>query len=181
MSLSRRQFFRRFIGSNEKTNAQRAARYEVMETYVRTHLLPYDFSLTADQEAELFSDVRAALEGSTDEELFSVVIRHIMEELVDHKLQPWREENRLRDQAERIREIREAAVDYVGAFLNVQASPTTVDQLRQRLAVQDPQTLEAELRNRIQSWLGGLEEDHLLQYDVFTVKDLVFAQLRSWC
>ena len=181
MSLSRRQFFRRFLGSNEKTNAQRAARYDVMETYVRTHLLPYDFSLTAEQEADLFTDVRATLAGSTDDELFSVVIRHIMEELVDHKLQPWREENHVKNQADRVREIRDAALDYVGTFLNVQASPTTVDQLKLRFGTQDLQALEADLRNRIQSWVAGLDDDQVLQYDVFTVKDLVFAQLRSWC
>jgi len=44
-----------------------------------THLLPYDFSLTAEQEADLFAEVRTTLQG--DDELFSVVIRHMMEEL----------------------------------------------------------------------------------------------------
>ena len=88
-----------------------------METYVRTHLLPYDFSLTAEQEADLFAEVRTILQGATDDELFSVVIRHMMEELVDVKVQPWREENRLNNQLERVKEIRDAAVDYVAPFL----------------------------------------------------------------
>jgi hypothetical protein len=181
MSLSRRQFFRRFWSPTEKSNEQRQARYEIMETYVRTHLLPYDFSLTAEQEAELFADVRTTLHGATDDELFSVVARHMMEELVDVKVQPWREENRLKDQSERVKEIRGAAVDYVGTFLSVQASPSTVEQLKQRVEISDPQALEAELRRRIGDWIAGVDDEQLLQYDVFTVKDLVFAQLRSWC
>ncbi|HYR92386.1 MAG TPA: hypothetical protein VE422_50540 [Terriglobia bacterium] len=152
-----------------------------METYVRTHLLPYDFSLTAEQEADLFAEVRTTLHGATDDELFSVVIRHMMEELVDIKVQPWREDNRLKSQQERVKEIRDAALDYVGTFLGVQASPSTLDQLRQRIGISDAQALEAELRKRIGEWIVGVEDDQLLQYDVFTVKDLVFAQLRSWC
>ena len=152
-----------------------------METYVRTHLLPYDFSLTAEQEADLFAEVRTILQGATDDELFSVVIRHMMEELVDVKVQPWREENRLKNQLERVKEIRDAAVDYVGTFLGVQASPSTLEQLRQAVGINDPQSLEAELRRRVAEWIIGVEDDQLLQYDVFTVKDLVFAQLRSWC
>ena len=82
-----------------------------METYVRTHLLPYDFSLTAEQEADLFAEVRTTLQGATDDELFSVVIRHMMEELVDVKVQPWREENRLNNQLERVKEIRDAVLE----------------------------------------------------------------------
>ena len=38
-----------------------------------------------------------------------------------------------------------------------------------------------ELRARVQDWIVTVEENELLQYDVVTVKDLVFAQLRSWC
>jgi hypothetical protein len=152
-----------------------------METYVRTHLLPYDFSLTSEQEADLFADVRATLERSPDEELFSAFIRAIIEEVVDTKIQPWREENHLRSRSDRVKEIRDAATDYVSTFLNLQATPTTVEQLKQRLGMGDSQALDAELRMRIQAWVGGLEDEQLLQYDVFTVKDLVFAQLRSWC
>jgi len=157
------------------------ARYEVMETYVRTHLLPYDFSLTSDQEADLFAEVRATLERSPDEELFSAFMRPIIEEKVEAKIRPWREENRLRSQSDHLKELREAAADYVSSFLNLQATPAAVEQLKQRFGIADSQALEAELRTRINAWVAELEDEQLAQYDVFTVKDLVFTQLRSWC
>ncbi len=181
MSLSRRQFFRRLWNRADKSRSQRLARYEVMETYVRTHLLPYDFSLTSEQETDLFAEVRGTLERSPDEELFSAFIRAIIEEVVDTKIQPWREENHLRSQADRLKEIRGAATDHVSTFLNLQATPAAVEQLKQRFGMDDSHALEAELRMRIDAWVAALEDEQLLQYDVFTVKDLVFAQLRSWC
>ena len=181
MSLSRRQFFRRLWNPSDASRAQRLARYEVMETYVRTHLLPYDFSLTSEQEADLFAEVRALLERSPDDELFSVFIRAIVEEVVETKIRPWREENRLRSESDRLKEVRDAAADYVGSFLSLQATPAAVEQLKQRFGIDDSPALEAALRMRISAWVGGLEDEQLAQYDVFTVKDLVFAQLRSWC
>ena len=152
-----------------------------MDTYVRTHLLPYDFGLTADQEAELFASVRAALEETKDEELFSSVLRFKVEEVVDRKIRPWREESQLNEQLNRLKEIRHSAADYVSTFLNAQATPAAIDQLKLRCAIQDSKALEAELRNRIQEWIATVEDSELLQYDVVSVKDLVFAQLRSWC
>lgn len=184
MSLSRRQFFRRFWHTGEKPASnpnERSSRYEALETYARTHLLPYDFSLSADQEAELFSELRSALEKASDDELFSVVIRGRIEEVVEMKLQPWREQNRLRYQSDRAKEIRGSAADYVGAFLSVQATPAAIESLKQRFGTADIPTLEAELRKRIEAWLTDVEDEQLLQYDVFTAKDMVFAQLRSWC
>ena len=88
MSLSRRQFFRRFVKPGEKTRQERRGRYELMDAYVRTHLLPYDFALTADQEAELFAAVRSALEKTSDEELFSSILRFKVEEIADGKIRP---------------------------------------------------------------------------------------------
>lgn len=182
MSLSRRQFFRRFWSpADEKPRPDRGPRYDVMETYVRTHLLPYDFSLTAQQEAELFGEVRAALERASDNDLFSVVIRAQIEEVVEAKLAPWREESRMHHQSERIKEIRESAPDYVSTFLSFQATPVAVEQLKKRFQIEHSKELEAELRNRIATWIASVDDEQLLQYDVFTVKDLVFAQLRSWC
>lgn len=181
MSLSRRQFFRRFWGPTDKSRPERLARYEVMETYVRTHLLPYDFSLSADQEAELFAGVRTALERASDNDLFSVFIRGQIEEVVETKIQPWREESRLKQQAERLKEIRDSAADYVSTFLSFQATPMTIEQLKQRFGIDDAKALEAHLRKKIETWIAGVDDEQILQYDVFTVKDLVFAQLRSWC
>ena len=56
-----------------------------------------------------------------------------------------------------------------------------MEQLKQRFGIADSYALEAELRTRINAWIAEVEDEQLGQYDVFTVKDLVFAQLRSWC
>jgi hypothetical protein len=181
VSLSRRQFFRRLVRPGEKTREEREARYNLMDSYVRTDLLPYDFSLTAEQEAELLAAVRAALEETGDDELFSAIIRFKVDEVVDAKIRPWRQASQLNEQLNRVNELRDSAADYVSTFLNGQATPSAVEQLKQRFAVQDSKVLEAELRKRIQEWIATLEDSEILQYDVVTVKDLVFAQLRSWC
>ena len=181
MSLSRRQFFRRLVKPGEKTREEREARYELMDTYVRTSLLPYDFALTADQEAEMFVAVRSALEETNDEELFSSILRFKVEEAVDRKIRPWREASQLKEQLNRLKEIRASAADYVSVFLNGQATPVAVEQLKQAFGIQDAKALESELKDRIRGWIANVEDSELLQYDVVTVKDLVFAQLRSWC
>ena len=181
MSLSRRQFFRRLVKPGEKTREERQVRYDLMDTYVRTNLLPYDFGLTAEQETGLFAAVRSALEETSDEELFSAILRFKVEEVVDAKIRPWREESQLNEQLNRLKEIRNSAADYVSTFLNGQATPAAVEQLKQHFSIQDSKTLETELRQRIQEWIATVEDSELLQYDVVTVKDLVFAQLRSWC
>jgi hypothetical protein len=77
--------------------------------------------------------------------------------------------------------VRSAAPDYVNAFLTLQATPQAVEQLRIRLGSENVQTLEALLRERVALWVAELADDELTRYDVCTVKDLVFAQLRTWC
>ena len=181
MSLSRRQFFRRLVRPGQKTPDERQARYELMDTYVRTHLFPYDFALTANQETELFAAVRTALEETSDEELFSAILRFKVEEVVDRMIRRWREDNQLKEQLVRLSEIRRSAADYVSAFLDGQATPAAIEQLKMWLAVEDSTTLEAKLRSRIQEWIATVDDSELLQYDVVTIRDLVFAQLRSWC
>jgi hypothetical protein len=180
MSLSRRQFFRRLVKPGEKTREEREARYEIMYNYVRTNLLPYDFSLMAAQGAELFATVRLALEETNDEELFSAILRFKVEEVADRKIRLWRDENQLNEHLNRLRELRDSAPDYVSAFLNGQATPAAIEQLKITCGIQDARALEMELRTRIQDWIITVDEGELLQYDVVTVKDLVFAQLRSW-
>jgi len=143
--------------------------------------LPYDFGLTEAQEAELFAAVRAALEETGDEELFSAIIRFKVDEVVDSKIRPWREASYLDEEGGKLRELRRIAVDYVNLFLNGQGSPTTIEQLQQELSIDNIPDLEAELRKRIQEWIQTVEDSELLKFDVVTVKDLVFDQLRSWC
>src|SRR6516165_6192943 len=181
MSFSRRQFFRRLVRPNQKTPEERRDRYQLMDNYVRTQLLPYDFALTLEQESELFASVRAELEATNDEELFAAILRFKVEEVVDRKMRPWREENHLKEQANRLKEVRQAAVGYVNAFLNAQATPAAVEQLKTRFAITDPIALEAELMRRIQEWIATVDDKELIRYDVVSVRDLVFAELRSWC
>jgi hypothetical protein len=181
MSLSRRQFFRRLVRPGQKAPEERLERYEAMDAYVRTDLLPYDFALTADQEKELFAAVRADLEETNDEELFSAILRFKVEEVVDRKIRMWREQNQMQEQFNRLIEIRQSAPDYVGTFLHGQATSAAIEQLQTRLGIEDPQALEAALKTRIQDWIRTVDDSELEQYDVVTVKDLVFAQLRSWC
>ena len=165
----------------QKSPEERRSRYDLMDTYVRTHLLPYDFALTAEQETDLLTSVRTALEEASDEELFSSILRFKVEEVADQKLRGWRNENQLTEQAVRLKEVRDSAADYVSAFLNGQATPAVIEQLRVRFAIEDSRLLERELARQVQEWIVAVDDSELLQYDVVTVKDLVFAQLRSWC
>ena len=91
MPLSRRQFFRRFINSNDRTGQDRINRYAVLESYVRTHLLPYDFTVTEYQCSELMAEVRANLEAMTDENLFTAEAYRLVDTIANAKIQPWRE------------------------------------------------------------------------------------------
>jgi len=93
MSLSRRQFFRRIVQPGHKSPEERRVRYELMDDYVRSYLLPYDMALTPDQQTELLSTVRRELEDTNDEELFSSILRFKVEEVVDQKIRMWRQEN----------------------------------------------------------------------------------------
>ena len=179
--ISRRQFFRRFISPLDKKTDERRARYDVMETYVRNHLLPYDFELTAEQDRELFAAVRGQLEKASDVELFSVLIRGTLEEAVELKLRPWREAARKRAVEEKLREIRTSAPDYVNSFLTFYATGSEVDTLKQRFEIDDFVELERALQQHVREWIAACNDEQLLNYDVFTVKDLVFIQLRSWC
>lgn len=181
MPLSRRDFFRKLVKPNERSREERVARYELMDQYVRNELLPYDFSLSAEQEAELFAAVRKELEETNDEELFSSVLRFKVDEVVDHKVRPWREASHLNEEFQRLNELRSSAAGYVSTFLNGQATPAAVDQLKERFGISDPGLLDIELSRRIDEWIVTVEDHELLQYDVVTVRDLVFTRLRSWC
>src|SRR5215467_2401745 len=120
MALSRRQFFRSLLPGDPQS-PQRVARYEALETYVRTQLLPYDFELSDEQERELLAEVRSVLEKASNDDLFAYQIRGRLEEVVEAKLQPWRNKSDVDALADRLREIRQIAPDYVTTFLEVNA------------------------------------------------------------
>ena len=69
--INRRQFFGRFLKQKPKQTppADRNARYDKREVYVRTHLIPDDLELSGQQESQLFTQVRDALKRTSNEEL----------------------------------------------------------------------------------------------------------------
>jgi hypothetical protein len=180
MPLDRRQFFRRFI-PGDKTSDQRMARYDTLETYARTSLLPYDFSLTEAQERELMAAVRELLEKTSNKELFLPDVRVRVEEIVESKVQLWRLQTDATGRAERNREVRLAAPQYVGTFLTVQANTPIIEQLQHNYDIYDLKELEELLKRQIESWIQDVDDRLIQQYDVVSVQELVFAQLRSWC
>jgi len=180
MSLSRRQFFR-FWGGGHQSAEKRQARFEDLETYVRTHLLPYDFTLTNAQELDLIAHVRAMLERTPDEILFSTDICVQIQELVQIKIEPWRLNSNVAGREDHVREIRLVAPDYVADFVRDPASAPTIEQMKHTYGIDDLAELEGVLREQMQGWINQTDDRLLAQCDIVTVKDLVFAQLRSWC
>jgi len=181
MSLSRRQFFRSLWNVNDPQSPKRLKRYEALETYARTQLFPYDFTLTDEQERELIQEVRSALEKTPNDELFSNVIRGRIEQIVETKIQPWRKDSDVFALTERLREMRQIAPDYVSKFLQVQAGTPVIEQLKQMYGIYDLAELEASLKRQVGLWISELDDRLLSQYDLISVQELVFAQLRSWC
>jgi hypothetical protein len=175
MPLSRRQFFRRLWSPGDKASPRRLARYEEIKKDVRTYLLPYDFSLTEEQTDLLFAEIQLTLEAAQDDELFSTKIVDRIGKLAETRIQTWR------DLVAVWMEIRHYAADHVSAFLSSEANSEAVEQLKQRFGMDDLAELEAELKKRVRNWIAGIEDEKLLQYDVISVKDLVFSEIRSWC
>lgn len=180
MSLSRRHFFRSLL-PGDPNSPKRLDRYQTLETYVRTQLLPYDFELTEEQERELMSEVRSVLEKATNDELFAHTMRSRLEQVVDTKLQPWRNQSDRDALTERIKEIRQAAPDYVTTFLEVNAGEPVIEQLKQMYGIYELPELEQSLKRQVEIWISETNDRLLTHYNVVSVQDLVFAQLRSWC
>ncbi len=125
---------------------------------------------------EVFAIADTALESASDEDLFSDAIRIRLDQLIEPQIRQWHLE--LLDHVE---EVRTVGVDYVTSYLASEASNEQVEHLMKRFAVSDWDGLETELRKEVRKWLAALDNEKIRQYDVLTVKDLVFAELRSWC
>jgi len=183
MELSRRHFFRRLWSTGDRAPEERQARYIVLESFARTQLLPYDFSLTESQLGVLMSGVRFHLKATRDSELFAPEICVKLQKIVDSMTEPWRQEHFLKLEAEltRAAENREAALRHVPEFLNSRATTQQLKTLRTRFAVTDLPALEARLESEIHSWINGVTNEEVLRYDEDSIQELVFAQLLSWC
>ena len=81
----------------------------------------------------------------------------------------------------RLQEIREAAPDFVAIFLVAEEEQGTVEQFKEIYGMSDPAELERMLRDQMRMWISEADDRLISQYDTTTVRDLVFAQLRSWC
>jgi hypothetical protein len=147
-----------------------------MKSYVGAILIPFDFSLTPEQTSEVFAIADNSLQAASDEELFSDTIRLQLDRLIEPKIRQWHEEL-----LSHVQDVRNIAPDYTTAFLRSEASADLIDQLTKRFNIQTLDDLDAELKNQIRTWIAGLDNEKVRQYDTITVKDLVFAELRSWC
>ena len=183
MELSRRHFFRRLWSTGDRTPEERQARYAVLESFARTQLLPYDYTLTESQLGVLMAGVRFHLKATRDQELFAPEICVKLQKIVDSMTDPWRQEHFLKLEAElaRASENREAALRYIGEFLHSKATAAQVKALYRHFGVTDLASLEARLETEMHSWINGVTNEEVLRYDEDSIQELVFAQLLSWC
>ena len=183
MELSRRHFFRRLWSTGERTQEERLARYNALESFARTQLLPYDFTLSDEQLSAMSAGVRFHLKATRDNELFAPEICVKLQKIVDTMTEPWRQEHFLKLEAEsyRAEQNRTAALGHVASFLNDRATSSQIDALRARFGVHDPKAIEARLETEIHSWVNGQTNEELLRYDEHSIREQVFAQLLSWC
>src|SRR5215471_20800667 len=144
MELSRRHFFRRLWSTGDRTQEERLARYSTLESFARTQLLPYDFSLTDEQLSAMSAGVRFHLKATRDTELFAPEICVKLQKICDAMIEPWRQEHFLKLEAEarRAEENREAVLACVESFLRDVASPAQIKALGVRFGTQDLQVIE---------------------------------------
>jgi hypothetical protein len=181
MSISRRQFFRGMAGQGEGRQREHERRISELDAYVRTNLLPYDFALTGEQTAAVLAAVRAGipLDGvESTEDLLTYERRRRMNDIVDETVRPWREEYW------KAEEVRRSASVLVQEFFAIEATPEDRLKLSQRFHVlypTDPSDIEGETDRQVQSWLAGLANARMAACDDAALRELVFAELRSWC
>jgi hypothetical protein len=183
MELSRRHFFRRLWSTGDRTPDERLARYSTLESFARTQLLPYDFSLSDEQLSAMSASVRFHLKATRDTELFAPEICVKLQKICDAMIEPWRQEHFLQLEAEsnRAEQNRTSALGHVGVFLSERATPDQIAALRTRFGVEDLKSLESRLEMEIHSWINGQTHEELLQYDLNSIREHVFAQLLTWC
>ena len=183
MELSRRHFFRRLWSTGDRTQEERLARFSTLESFARTQLLPYDFSLTEEQLSAMSAGVRFHLRATRDTELFAPEICVKLQKICDAMIEPWRQEHflKLEEEANRAEQNRTSAPGHVAVFLKERATPGQIEALRSRFEQHDLKGLEARLEAEIHSWINGQTNEELLQYDLNSIREHVFAQLLSWC
>jgi len=152
MPMSRRQFFRGFTGKQEPRHQLNRA--TAIDAYVRTNLLPYDFSLTDEQVEHLLGVVRCELPGEEGTE-FSSEERQRMAAIAEEMIRAWREDYWNAEQKRR------DAIIFVREFIHTKAAPDALEQ-------------------RAVSWLYKLPDARLAPLNPGELKELVFSQMNAW-
>ena len=152
MPMSRRQFFRGFTGKEEPRHQLNRA--TAIDAYVRTNLLPYDFSLTDEQVEHLLGVVRCGLAGGEGTE-FSSEERQRIAAIAQETIRVWREDYWNAEQKRR------DAIILVRKFIHTKASPDA-------------------LERRAVSWLYKLPDARLAPLNPGELKELVFSQMNAW-
>ena len=175
MAISRRQFFRGLVGQSEDRERELEKRRFAVESYVRTNLLPYDFSLTAEQTTEVLAAAVAATDIEGDGELLTYDHRTRLREIVEARVDRWREEY-LRADAQR-----RDALGFVKEFLSLEASPEQLQRLTSHFNASDPTILKEEVERQVRHWLSDLSNSRVANWSNAELRDLVFSEIRSWC
>ncbi len=162
----------------QRTRAERKTRYKALETHVQLHFLPNDFALTEAEEAFLWSRVRALLELTDDQNLFSTGITKRLSQLVEDILEPLRMASAEVTPSREPESLRQAAIEKVGTFLK-NASESEIDSLKTKFSLADLTDLERHLRQEISMWVHALEDSEVVKHDSFSIQDPVFARLRA--
>jgi hypothetical protein len=173
MSISRRQFFRGLTPHGKDPQKDYRQRVQSVESYVRTNLLPYDFALTAEQTTEALRAAADGIDIPAEGELFDDNRLRQLREIVEEKVQRWREEYLKAEEA------RQIAIPFVQEFLS-QARPEDLDRFKQRF--NHPNSpVSNEIERHVQAWLSSLPNSRLAICDGPNLRELVFSELRSWC
>jgi hypothetical protein len=173
MSISRRQFFRGFVGPTAEQ--QRERRVHLVENYIRTNLLPYDFALTGEQTLDILTAAIAGLDLGSVGDALTYDQRLQIRDIVDGRVQQCRDEY-LKAEA-----VRREGRSFVAEFFSREATPEDLEKLRQRFHVPYPAILEEEIERQVDAWLAGLSNAYLAECDSTAIRELVFSELRSWC
>ena len=152
MPMSRRHFFRAVTGKEEPRHQLNRA--TALDAYVRTHLLPYDFSLTDEQVEHLLGVVRCGLAGGEGTE-FSSEERQRIAAIAQETIRVWREDYWNAEQKRR------DAIILVREFIHAKAAPDA-------------------LERRAVSWLYKLLDARLAPLNPGELKELVFSQMNAW-
>ena len=177
--VNRRQFLSGFwIGQPgvPRSEADREARYQALETHVQTELLPTDFALTETEKSQLSSRIGSFLKEASDEDLFSTDIVDRLKLLVEYVLEPWQMANEEVTARKKPQELRFAAIESVPLFLNA-STREQIDSLMKKFALINRLELEVRLREDVATWIQRMENTDLLKYDAVSIQEPVFKHL----